>query len=117
MHRIAAIAVTALAFGHMASASDDKGNFFIMGAPGAMTCGDFVAKKDTGTVSADYGNWFSGYVSALNRTTPNVFNLVENLSMEEFYKGVVELCGQFPAMYIEEVTYNLLVKAHEANAK
>lgn len=108
---IAASSAILLAAG--AHAANEKGDFFILGAPGAMSCADFVAKKDTGATGSDFGNWLGGYVSALNRTTPGVYNLVENLSMEVFYTGVVELCASNPTMLVETVTYNLLLEAHK----
>lgn len=110
-------ALSAAALIATAHAADEKGDFFIMGAPGAMSCADFVAKKDTGTTGSDFGNWLGGYVSALNRTTPGVYNLVENLSMETFYLSVVELCTGSPQMLVETVTYNLLLEAHKQRAR
>ena len=96
LRTIIAAASAALALAGPASAVDAEGRFAIEGG-GLQTCGDFetAMRWRTRDVSA-FGGWLEGYLTALNQSYADVYDLTPWQTTESLLSLLRSVCRQMP---------------------
>jgi hypothetical protein len=92
-----------------ASAADGKGNFQILGA-GTVQCSSFPGATPQQRLYVE--TWLAGYITALNRTMPDTYNLIGNVPIERVMSMIGEWCSQTPDARLAEVIHRIAVTAH-----
>lgn len=78
------------------AAADAAGQFAIKGA-GAQTCTAFLASWDAGSPDlALYAGWIDGYLTGMNQTTPDTYDLASWQTAETLMGLVRSVCGAVP---------------------
>ena len=96
----------------VSAAADAKQQFYIFGEAGLMTCATLSEKlNDTATGQA-LANWLAGYITALNRTTPDTFNLAGGPDLTALFAVVMDNCSKSPQSPVEAAVYVALDKAY-----
>lgn len=86
----------ALVVAASAHAADQAGEFAIKDA-GAQTCEKFlVSWEQASSDLAQYAGWIAGYVTALNRFTPGVYDATPWQTSETLLGMTRSACGQLP---------------------
>lgn len=88
-----------------AMAADANGQFYIMGDPGVMKCDVLTSKLNDEAAGVSLGNWLAGYVTALNRTTPETYNLIGGVQPADVINAIIAHCASTPADYVEGAIY------------
>lgn len=101
---LAALGLSALVAGS-AMASDANQKFYIMGDPGVMTCATLNTKLDDEAAGVALGTWLAGYITALNRTTPDTYNLIGNVQPTDIFNAIIAHCAATPTDYVEGAAY------------
>jgi hypothetical protein len=84
-------------------AADAKGNFVVRGM-GTRTCKDYVeAVKQGEGPSHDYLVWMEGYFTALNKTTPETFDVLPVVAIGHTASVVYGSCQGTPDARLEDV--------------
>ena len=77
-----------------AAASDVNGNYAVVGA-GAQSCASFKqAAADGGPQLINYISWLQGYISHLNRSTPETYDVIPVSEPVAFANLVLRVCAQ-----------------------
>lgn len=77
-----------------AAASDANGNYAVVGA-GAQSCASFKqAAADGGPQLINYISWLQGYVSHMNRSTAETYDVVPVSEPVAFANLVLRVCSQ-----------------------
>jgi hypothetical protein len=88
-----------------AMAADANQRFFIMGEPGTMTCETLNTKLNDEAAGVALGTWLAGYITALNRTTPDTYNLIGGVQPTDIFNAIIAHCASTPADYVEGAAY------------
>lgn len=107
---IAAALAAGLASG-AARAADANAQFYIMGDPGIMTCGTLMSTMNDADTGKQLGMWIAGYVTALNRTTPETFHVLGGVEVSAFFDDMLTLCRKQPDALVEEAVFVAIEKA------
>ena len=91
-----------------ASSADSDGDYAIRGA-GALQCEVFIdaARAESGS-SEGYVRWFEGYLSAVNRVTPDTYDLSPLTEIRDVALLVLNVCTAAPDTNIESALANVL---------
>lgn len=90
---VAALAMLTVASASSARAADAKGNFAIRGA-GTVSCTDYINATPEQKIYAQ--TWWAGYLTAMNRVTPDTYNLLGRSSIEDADNWLLTYCRQNP---------------------
>ena len=101
---LAAIGLSALLAG-TATAADAAGQYYIMGDPGVMTCETLNTKLNDEAAGVALGTWLAGYITALNRTTPDTYNLIGGVQPTDVFNAIIAHCASTPADRVEAAAY------------
>jgi hypothetical protein len=93
----------------LAGAADDKGQFQILGA-GARPCSDYSAA--TPEAKRIVETWFAGYITAMNRSTGQTYNLVGNTTVEQMHEWLGNYCRTNPQSLIAIAVHAMLEAAY-----
>lgn len=99
-----------------AAAADANTEFYIMGDPGIMTCATMLTKLDDHQAGLMLGTWVSGYVTALNRTTAETYNVLGGTELNSFFNDVVAACQATPDARVESAVFTAIQKAYPSRA-
>lgn len=102
MKRVTAI-VAAMMMSASANAADSEGVFHIVGA-GAVTCQQYSTATPEQQLYAE--TWWAGYFTALNRTTPDTYNLMGAVQAAQVNEMLRRYCAANP-------THRLAIAVHE----
>lgn len=84
-----------------AAASDVNGNYAVIGA-GAQSCASFrQAAADGGPTLLNYISWLQGYLSYMNRATPETYDAMPVSEAVGFAQMVLRVCGQDDTQTVE----------------
>ena len=108
MRRLLAAALVALAPA-TALAADPAGNFRIAGA-GSAPCSAYSAA--TPQQKQFLETWLAGYATAMNRTTPDTYDLIGNMSVEQIHGWLADYCGKNPQQLLGIAVHLLLEAAY-----
>lgn len=91
-----------------AQAADDKGNFALRGI-GAQNCGLLIEQmqQDQAVVPV-VTTWLLGYVTAVNRLTPETYDISPVVDSSALMRMVVGVCQKFPDSRFETVVADVL---------
>lgn len=90
-----------------AVAAAANGAFGIKGI-GATDCATLVREFKAGTPNTMmYGGWLYGYLTAMNQTTPQTFDLAPWQDLNTLTNFVVEYCGKNPRTSVGQAVFNL----------
>lgn len=90
-----------------AHAAAAKGEFGVKGI-GASDCATAVREYKGGTPNAMmYGGWLYGYITALNQTTPDTFDVVAWQDLNTLSNFVVEYCSKNPKVSFAQAVFNM----------
>jgi hypothetical protein len=100
----ASMLAAALSLPQAAHPADIDGRFAIKGA-GLKTCAEFNAARAGGLRDAAlYGGWIEGYLSAVNQSTPDTFDIAPWQTVELILGIVAGVCERRPeARFIDVV--------------
>lgn len=99
-----AAATAALAPAHAATG---RGEFGIKGI-GATDCATLVREYKAGTPNAMmYGGWMHGYITAMNQTSPDTFDLAPWHDLNTLTNFVVDYCARNPKTSFGQAIFNL----------
>jgi hypothetical protein len=76
-----------------AQAADPNSMFHIVGA-GAVTCQQYTNATPEQRLYAE--TWWAGYITALNRTTPDTYHLMGDVPSEQVNQMLSEYCTDNP---------------------
>jgi hypothetical protein len=110
--RLALVAAAALSLTVPALAADKDGQFHVVGAPGAQTCKEFLTKLNDADAMLQFSFWFSGYVTAANRLTPETYNLIGAIPPADALNAVATVCNGAPDVLVEEAVFNVMNQAY-----
>lgn len=79
--------------GFSAQASDGNGHYFIVGA-GSHSCKEYTAATPDQKMYAE--TWMAGYISAINRTTPDTYHVAGEASVEKVNGMIAQYCTENP---------------------
>lgn len=84
-----------------------KGEFGIKGI-GASDCATAVREYKGGTPNAMmYGGWLYGYMTALNQSTPDTFDLATWQDLNTLSNFLIEYCSKNPNMSFAQAVFNM----------
>jgi len=86
-------------------AADANQQFYIMGDPGVMKCEVLNTKLDDEQAGVALGTWLAGYITALNRTTPDTYNLIGGVQPTDVFNAIIAHCASTPSDYVEAAAY------------
>jgi hypothetical protein len=90
-----------------ALAAATKGEFGIKGI-GATDCAIAVREYKAGTPNAMmYGGWLYGYMTALNQSTPDTFDLATWQDLNTLSNFLIEYCAKNPRMSFAQAVFNM----------
>jgi hypothetical protein len=104
-----AIGLAAVGGLQSARAADAKGSFAVHGV-GALTCETVTGSldKDAASMGPMLVSWLLGYVSAMNRTQPDVYDATVVQAPDVLANMVVNGCRKNAALRVETVAYGVL---------
>jgi hypothetical protein len=112
MRRLLAAALLALApatLSGAARAADPAGNFRIAGA-GSAPCSAYSAA--TPQQKQFLETWLAGYATAMNRTTPDTYDLIGNMSIVQIHAWLADYCGKNPQQLLGIAVHLMLEAAY-----
>jgi hypothetical protein len=92
MRSIAVILATVL-IGTSAYAADTSGHYFVVGA-GSRSCKEYTGATDQQKLYAE--TWLAGYITALNRATPDTYHIVGETTPEAMNGMIAKYCADNP---------------------
>ena len=92
-----------------ALAADAKGKFSIRGA-GTVSCAVFVNATPTQRKHAE--TWWAGYLTAMNRTTPNTFEVLGKITPTQANNWLVAYCRKYPNHRYATAVHQMLLAAY-----
>jgi len=105
MKSIAVILATLLV-GSSAYAADVNNRFFVVGL-GSNACKDYTAAPPEKRAYVDI--WLAGYISALNRVTPDTYHIVgENTPPQAFNAMIAQYCAANPEDAIATAIHKII---------
>jgi hypothetical protein len=107
MRPVLAVCAAAL-FAVPSFAADKDGAFHVVGAPGAQTCKVFLTKLNDADAMLQFSFWFSGYVTAANRLTPETYNLIGAVVPADALNAVANTCNTIPEALVEEAVFTVM---------
>jgi hypothetical protein len=90
-----------------ARAADSSGRFQVFGA-GAVSCTNFLQTQQDPDVHTAFDIWIAGYVTALNRTTPDTWSLLNNASRTNVFAWLSDFCRQHEATQFGDAVHEML---------
>lgn len=85
-----------LLFSSQAGASDKEGFYWVYGI-GQESCADYrEARLAAGPAELKYRNWIEGYLTAVNRSAVDTYNLLENGDFNAALAWLDRYCLKFP---------------------
>ncbi len=91
-----------------------SGHFQILGA-GAVTCQKYLDASDQDRVYAE--TWWAGYVTAINRTTEETWNVVGKKSASEITDMLRKECSTDPSVLFAIAVHNVLEELYKTRTK
>ncbi|MBX3499507.1 MAG: hypothetical protein KF889_08690 [Alphaproteobacteria bacterium] len=104
--------VCALVFSLVAAgahAADPNGRYHIIGA-GSVKCQQYSQATDQQKLFAH--TWMAGYVTALNRATPDNYHIVGNTTPESMYGMVGKYCADNPDTSLGIAVHKVIEHLH-----
>lgn len=90
-----------------AQAAAVKGEFGIKGI-GATDCATAVREYKGATPNAMmYGGWLYGYITALNQTTPDTFDLATWQDLNTLSNFIIDYCSKNPRTSFAQAVFNM----------
>ena len=90
-----------------ARAAAGKGEFGIKGI-GASDCATAVREYKGGSPNAMmYGGWLYGYMTALNQSTPDTFDLATWQDLNTLSNFIIDYCAKNPRMSFAQAVFNM----------
>jgi hypothetical protein len=83
-----------------AKAADAAGRFAVRGV-GSRSCGDYRAALGDAASTAPYASWLMGYVSARNRNSAELFDVLPTQPGIDLLNVVAVICGTRETMVLE----------------
>jgi hypothetical protein len=90
---MAMVLAMAMFAGGSAQAADGSGHYFIVGA-GSHTCQEYTRATPDQKLYAE--TWMAGYISAINRLTPDTYHVAGETSVENVNGMIAQYCGENP---------------------
>lgn len=115
--RIATLGLALLLCGLVAgpaAAADKQGNFNIRGA-GTVSCAIYVNATPRQKKHAE--TWWAGYLSAMNRATPNTYDILGNVKTAAATRWLHAWCEKNPKRRFAEAVHALLKTAYPRRQK
>jgi hypothetical protein len=98
---------TGMGLAGSAQAAAGKGEFGIKGI-GASDCATAVREYKGGSPNAMmYGGWLYGYMTALNQSTPDTFDLATWQDLNTLSNFLIEYCAKNPSMSFAQAVFNM----------
>jgi len=98
---------TGMGLAGSAQAAAAKGEFGIKGI-GASDCATAVREYKAGTPNAMmYGGWLYGYMTALNQSSPDTFDLATWQDLNTLSNFLIEYCAKNPNMSFAQAVFNM----------
>lgn len=106
---LGAAAIAALLAASPANAADRSGNFVLRGA-GSQVCPAFMTAINSRDkeASTTYLAWFQGYLSAHNRLTPEIFDIMPTQGPADFMGVVKAICEKAPQFSVENAAHQAI---------
>lgn len=79
--------------GYAAQAADASGAFSLIGA-GSVSCETYTTATAEQRLHAE--TWWAGYMTAMNRTTPDTYDLLGDFSVDDANAWLFRYCTQNP---------------------
>ena len=92
-----------------AVAGDSNGRFHVLGA-GTVRCSAYTAATAEQKVYAE--TWWAGYVTAMNRSTADTYNIVGNVSVEQVNGAIATFCQANPEALLAIAVHKVLEDAY-----
>ncbi|QQS14836.1 MAG: hypothetical protein IPK81_12205 [Rhodospirillales bacterium] len=113
MKRLLAIATASL-LAATAQAADPNGRFHIVGA-GTVTCQRFLTADDQEKRYVE--TWWAGYITAINRTTPETYNMTAGASADQVNAMLREHCAANPEALLAVAVHAVAGKLYPNRAR
>ncbi len=91
-----------------ARAADTSGKFIVLGV-GSESCGKFVQERRQGRDNV-YRGWVTGYLTAINLSTPNTYNILGSTDLDGILLWLENHCGQQPLDSVASATEALVME-------
>ena len=80
---------------------------------GLNSCGSFVeAQRSDKMASLMYGNWLAGYLTAINRTTPGIYDIVNKVDHSGLMQWIENYCNQNPLKSFSDAVETLVIELY-----
>lgn len=103
--RSIAVMLAALLVGTSAHAVDSNGRFHIVGA-GSVSCQQYTDATDQQKLYAE--TWWAGYVTALNRTASDTYNILGETTPQGMNAMIAKYCADNPEMRLALAIHNVV---------
>ncbi|MGE0421764.1 MAG: HdeA/HdeB family chaperone [Reyranellaceae bacterium] len=107
--RILALVALAVSIGAAAQAADPNGRFNILGA-GSRKCGEYAGATPQQKTYVE--TWMAGYISALNRLTPDTWHITGETSVDKVNAMIAQYCSENPDIHIGIAIHRVLERLH-----
>ncbi|MDL2358049.1 MAG: peptidoglycan-binding domain-containing protein [Pseudomonadota bacterium] len=98
-------------------AATGKGEFALKGI-GATDCATLVREFKAGTPNAMmYGGWVYGYLTAMNQSSPDTFDLAPWQDLNTLTNFLIEYCGKNPRTSVGQAVFNMTAALKPMRAK
>jgi hypothetical protein len=92
-----------------AAAADRNGNYTVLGAPGLVTCREWLDLHDSGNVQeAQIEAWVAGFISAYNLYEYSSKNVIEGRDPQALIDWAVRFCHANPSVTIAEAADSMI---------
>jgi hypothetical protein len=106
---MAMVFATVMLAGGSVQASDGSGHYFIVGA-GSHSCLDYTRATPDQRMSAE--TWMAGYISAINRTTPDTYHVAGEASVEKVNAMIAQYCAENPDIALGVAIHRVLERLY-----
>lgn len=114
-----AVLAAALCLTGAALAADANKRYFIVGQVGSMKCAELIAKQNDNSVSVPFSHFMAGYITGLNRTSDDTYNLIggAGFGVSELINGVLSFCTANGDALVETALFETLNANFEKRQK
>lgn len=109
MRVLAPILLAAAAFATPALGADSNGRYSIRGA-GTVACSAYLTATPAQKQFAE--TWWAGYLTAMNRSTANTYEVLGDWSVEQANAWLLTYCTQNPAAKLAVAVHKMLEAAY-----
>jgi len=97
-----------------ALAVDGDGMFYVRGA-GSYTCARWLNAGPDERINAEH--WWAGYLTAVNRFTPDTYDELGNTSVETMNENLTRICQQDPSQLFAIAAHRAIEELHPTRTR